>query len=130
MRQKPGPQHSHGEKVVKEIRRAMRKQYSAEEKIRIVLDGPKGDGSIAELCCRESNAQSLYCSCSKEFLEAGKTRLAGDAARAATSSGVKDLRREARDLKDVVAEPALADRLHLPEGYWLGLVLSVNDPRR
>ncbi|WP_088635667.1 IS3 family transposase [Phaeobacter sp. 22II1-1F12B] len=111
MRQKPGTKQSHGEKVVKDIRRATRKQYSAEEKIRVVLDGLKGEDSIAELCRREGIAQSLYYSWSKEFLEAGKKRLAGDTARAATSSEVKDLRREARDLKEVVAEQALELRL-------------------
>lgn len=111
MRQKPGTKQSHGEKVAKDIRRATRKQYSAEEKIRIVLDGLKGEDSIAELCRREGIAQSLYYSWSKEFLEAGKKRLAGDTARAATSSEVKDLRREARDLKEVVAEQALELRL-------------------
>ena len=78
MRQKPGTKRSHGEKVVKDIRRATRKQYSAEEKIRIVLDGLKGEDSIAELCRREGIAQSLYYSWSKEFLEAGNKRLAGD----------------------------------------------------
>ncbi|MEL7048468.1 MAG: IS3 family transposase [Pseudomonadota bacterium] len=111
MRQKPGTKRSHGEKVVKDIRRATRKQYSAEEKIRIVLDGLKGEDSIAELCRREGIAQSLYYSWSKEFLEAGKKRLAGDTARAATSTEVKDLRRESRDLKEVVAEQALELRL-------------------
>ena len=111
MRQKPGTKQSHGEKVVKDIRRATRKQYSAEEKIRIVLDGLKGADSIAELCRREGIAQSLYYSWSKEFLEAGKKRLAGDTAREATSNEVKGLRREARDLKEVVAEQALELRL-------------------
>ncbi|WP_093096426.1 IS3 family transposase [Shimia aestuarii] len=111
MRQKPGTRKSHGEKVVKDIRRATRKQYSVEEKIRIVLDGLKGEDSIAELCRREGIAQSLYYSWSKEFLEAGKKRLAGDTARAATSNEVKDLRRESRDLKEVVAEQALELRL-------------------
>ena len=111
MRQKPGTKQSPGEKVVKDIRRATRKQYSAEEKIRIVLDGLKGEDSIAALCRREGIAQSLYYSWPKEFLEAGKKRLAGDTARAATSTEVKDLRREARDLKEVVAEQALELRL-------------------
>ena len=111
MRPKLGTRKSHGEKVVKDIRQATRKQSSAEEKIRIVLDGLKGEDSIAELCRREGIAQSLYYSWSKEFLEAGKKRLAGDTARAATSSEVKDLRREARDLKEVVAEQALELRL-------------------
>ena len=111
MRQKPGTRKSYGEKVVKDIRRATRKQYSAEEKIRVVLDGLKGEDSIAELCRREGIAQSLYYSWSKEFLEAGKKRLAGDTARAATSTEVKELRRESRDLKEVVAEQALELRL-------------------
>ena len=111
MRQKPGTKQSPGEKVVKDIRRATRKQYSAEEKIRIVLDGLKGEDSISELCRREGISQSLFYSWSKEFLEAGKKRLAGDTARAATSTEVKDLRREARDLKEVVAEQALELRL-------------------
>ena len=76
-----------------------------------MLDGLKGEDSIAELCRREGIAQSLYYNWSKEFLEAGKKRLAGDTARAATLSEVKDLRREARDLKEVVAEQALELRL-------------------
>ncbi len=111
MRQKSGPKQSHGEKVVKDIRRATRKQYSAEEKIRIVLDGLKGEDSISELCRREGIAQSLYYSWSKEFLEAGKKRLAGDTARDANSTEVKTLRRESRELKEVVAEQALELRL-------------------
>jgi len=88
-----------------------RKQYSAEEKIRIVLDGLRGEASIAELCRREGIAESLYYSWSKEFLEAGKRRLAGDTARAATGDEVKTLRQEARTLKEVVAEQALELRL-------------------
>ena len=111
MRQKPGTRNSHGEKVVKDIRHTTRKQYSAQEKIRSVLDGLKGGDSIAELCCRECIAQSRCYSWSKEFLEAGKKRLAGDTARAATSSEANDLRREARDLEEVVAEQALELRL-------------------
>ena len=99
------------ERIVKDIRRATRKQYSAEEKIRIVLDGLRGEHSIAELCRREGIAESLYYNWSKEFLEAGKRRLAGDTARAATSSEVKDLRQEAKALKEVVAEQALELRL-------------------
>jgi len=99
------------ERIVKDIRRATRKQYSAEEKIRIVLDGLRGEHSIAELCRREGIAESLYYTWSREFLEAGKRRLAGDTERAATSSEVKELRREARTLKEVVAEQALELRL-------------------
>ena len=99
------------EKTVRDIRRATRRQYSAEEKIRIVLEGLRGEASIAELCRKEGIAQSMYYGWSKEFLEAGKRRLAGDTARAATSSEVTDLRREARALKEVVAEQALELRL-------------------
>lgn len=80
--------------VVKDIRRATRRHFSAEDKIRIVLEGLRGEESIAELCRREGIASSMYYGWSKEFLEAGKKRLAGDTARAATSDGVKDLRRE------------------------------------
>jgi len=84
---------------VKDIRRATRKHHSAEEKIRIVLEGLRGEYSIAELCRREGIAESLYYSWSKEFLEAGKRRLAGDTARSATSGEVKDLRRKAEALQ-------------------------------
>src|ERR1035438_4143467 len=98
MRQKSETQKPSSARIVKDIRRATRKQYSAEEKIRVVLDGLRGEHSIAELCRREGIAESLYYSWSKEFLEAGKRRLAGDTARAATSGEVKDLRREAQEL--------------------------------
>ncbi len=94
-----------------DIRRRTRKRYSSDEKIRIVLAGLRGEDSIAELCRQEGIAQGLYYSWSKEFLEAGKKRLAGDTARAANSDEVKDLRRESRDLKEVVAEHALELRL-------------------
>lgn len=98
-------------KVVKDIRRKTRKQHSAEEKIRIVLEGLRGESSIAELCRTEGIAQSLYYSWSKEFLEAGKKRLAGDTARSATTNEVKDLRQESSDLKELVAEQALEIRI-------------------
>jgi transposase len=111
MRQKSGTAHPSSERIVRDIRRATRKQYSAEEKIRIVLDGLRGEHSISELCRREGIAESLYYSWSKEFLEAGKRRLAGDTSRAATSSEVKDLKRQAQELKEVVAEQALELRL-------------------
>ena len=111
MRQKSGSGKAPAEKVIKDIRRVTRKQYSAEEKIRIVLEGLRGEESITALCRREGIAESLYYNWSKEFLEAGKKRLAGDTARAATSDEVKQLRREARDLKEVVAEQALELRL-------------------
>ena len=111
MRQKSHSTDLSSEEIVKGIRRATRKRYSAEEKIRIVLDGLRGERSIAELCRHEGIAEGLYYSWSKEFLEAGKRRLAGDTARAATSDEVKDLKRQAQELKEVVAEQALELRL-------------------
>jgi transposase len=111
MKPKPGRPETPSERLVRDIRRVTRKQYSAEEKIRIVLDGLRGECSIAELCRREGIAESLYYSWSKEFLEAGKRRLAGDTARAATNSEVTELRRQAQELKAVVAEQALELRL-------------------
>ncbi|WP_394693581.1 IS3 family transposase [Hyphobacterium sp.] len=99
------------DRVVKDIRRATRRHFSAEDKIRIVLEGLRGDDSIAELCRKEGIAQSLYYTWSKEFMEAGKRRLAGDTARAATSAEVKDLRHQARDLKECVADLTLENRL-------------------
>jgi transposase len=111
MRQKPGPTKEPAEQVVKDIRRATRKHYSAEEKIRIVLEGLRGEDSIAELCRREGIPPNVYYRWSKEFLEAGKKRLAGDTAREATSDEVKGLRREATALKEVVADLTLENRL-------------------
>ncbi len=111
MRQKQRPEKEPAETVVKEIRRATRKHYSAEEKIRIVLEGLRGEDSIAELCRREGISQNLYYRWSKEFLEAGKKRLAGDTARAATSDEVKALRRETSALKEAVADLTLENRL-------------------
>ena len=89
---------------MKEIRRANRRQFSGEERIRIVLSGLRGEDSIAELCRGEGIVQNLYYRWSKKILEAGKKRLAGDTARAATSDEVKELRREAGALKEVVVE--------------------------
>jgi transposase len=111
MRQKSGTPKEPAEKVVRDIRRATRRHYSAEEKIRIVLEGLRGEDSITELCRREGINQNLYYRWSKEFLEAGKKRLAGDTAREATSPEVKGLRREALELKQVVAELTLKNRL-------------------
>ncbi len=88
MRQKSGTGKAPAEQVIKDIRRATRKQYSAEDKIRIVLEGLRGEESIAALCRREVIAESLDYAWSKEFLEAGKKRVAGDTARAATSDEV------------------------------------------
>jgi transposase len=110
MRQRTGP-NGPADRHVKEIKRQTRRKFSAEEKIRIVLDGLRGEGSISELCWREGIAESLYYNWSKEFLEAGKKRLSGDTARQATSGEVVGLKREARDLKEVLAETLLENRL-------------------
>ncbi len=99
------------DRTVRDIRRKTRKHRSVEEKIRIVLAGLRGEDSIAALCRQEGIAESLYYSWSKEFLEAGKKRLAGDTARQASSDEVKDLRREMRDMKELVADLALENRL-------------------
>ncbi len=110
MRQKSGPQET-AEKHVKDIRRRTRRKYSAEEKIRIVLEGLRGEYSIAALCRRKGIAQGLYYSWSKELLEAGRRRLTGDTERQATSGEVTNLRREMRDPKEVVADLTLENRL-------------------
>jgi len=96
---------------VRDIRRKTRRRFSAEEKIRIVLDGLRGEHSISELCRREGIAESLYYNWSKEFLEAGKKRLSGDTQRQATSGEVSNLKRETRDLKEALAETMLENRL-------------------
>jgi len=111
MRQKSKSKKDPVEKTVRDIRRKTRRHRSSEAKIRVVLSGLRGEESIAELCRREGIAESLYYSWSKEFLEAGKKRLAGDTARAATSDEVKTLRAEAHDLKEALAEQMLENRL-------------------
>ena len=111
MRKKTVNHKAGADVLVKDIRRQTRKRHSTEEKIRVVLAGLRGDDSIAELCRQEGIAQSLYYSWSKEFLEAGKKRLAGDTSRAATSGEVKELRSESVALKEVVADLILENRL-------------------
>ncbi len=110
MRTNTGPNGS-ADRHVREIKRKTRRKFSAEEKIRIVLDGLRGESSISELCRREGIAESLYYNWSKDFMEAGKKRLAGDTARQATSSEVTGLKRETRDLKEALAETLLENRL-------------------
>ena len=99
------------EATIREIRRRTRRKFSPEEKIRIVLEGLRGEESIADLCRREGIASNLYYRWSKDFLEAGKKQLAGDTVREATSDEVKDLRSENRELKEVVAEITLKNRV-------------------
>ena len=111
MNTKNRTQKDSAEKTVRDIRRATRRNYSAEEKIRIVLEGLRGEDSIAELCRKEGINQNLYYRWSREFLEAGKRRLAGNVVREATTDEVKNLRQETLGLKEVVAELLLENRL-------------------
>jgi transposase len=108
------------EAVVREIKRRTRKKYSTEEKIRIVLEGLRGEVSIAELCRKEGIHQNVYYKWSKDFLEAGKKRLQGDTEREATSSEVVDLKKENDQLKALVAELSLKNRVL--KKTWDGLV--------
>lgn len=99
------------ESVVREIKRRTRKKYSSEEKIRIVLEGLRGEVSIAELCRKEAIHPNIYYKWSKDFLEAGKKRLQGDTLREATSMEVVELKKENDQLKMVLAELALKNRV-------------------
>ena len=98
------------ETTVRRIRRKTRKKYSAEDKIRIVIEGLRGDMSVAELCRKEGISQSLYYKWSKDFLEAGKQRLAGNTTRQADSSEVQEMRRESEQMKLLIAELSLRNR--------------------
>ena len=102
---------SSAESTVRNIRRQTRKQYNAEDKIRIVVEGLRGEQTIAELCRKEGLNQSLYYKWSKEFLEAGKSRLAGNTKREADSTEVKEMREELDQLKLLVAELSLKNRI-------------------
>jgi transposase len=106
MKQKDTP-----ESVVRQIRRQTRKQYSSEEKIRIVLEGLRGEETIAAICRREGINPNLYYKWSKDFLEAGKRRLNGDTVREANSEEVTSLRKENDQFKQLVAELALKNRI-------------------
>lgn len=108
------------ENTVKNIRRRARRKYSAEEKIRIVIEGLRGDLSVAELCRLEGITQSLYYQWSKEFLEAGKARLSGNSKRQADSNEVAELRKESGQLKLLVAELSLKNRILKKTLFGLG----------
>ena len=99
------------ESIVRDIKRRTRKKYSSKEKIRIVLEGLRGEATVAELCRREGLNTNIYYKWSKEFLEAGKKRLQGDTVREATSTEVVDLRKESDQLKQLVAELSLKNRV-------------------
>lgn len=102
---------SSAEKTVRDIRRATRKHYSSEEKIRIVLEGLRGKESVAVLCRREGINANVYYRWSKDFLEAGKKRLSGDTVREATTDEVKDLRAGKAALKETLAELFMENRV-------------------
>ncbi|CAG5076641.1 IS3 family transposase ISMch3 [Parvicella tangerina] len=109
---RPGrPKKKTAEAVVKDIKRQTRRKFNAEEKIRIVLEGLKGEESVAEICRREGIAPALYYKWSKDFLEAGKKRLNGDTDREANTTEVNELRKESDNLKMLVAEQALRIRV-------------------
>ena len=103
--------HQSPESVVREIKRKTRRKFSSEEKIRIILEGLKGEESIATICRREGIAPTLYYKWSKAFLEAGKRRLQGDTVREASSNEVTELRKENEQLKQLVAEVSLKNRI-------------------
>lgn len=97
--------------VAREIKRRTGRKFSSEEKIRIVLEGLKGESSIAEICRRENIHQNLYYKWSKDFLEAGKKRLTGDTMREANTSEVQELKKENEHLKQALADVFLKNRL-------------------
>ena len=105
------PRKKDSEAIVRDIKRKTRKKYNAEEKIRIVLDGLRGEESIAAICRREGINPNLYYCWSKDFLEAGKKRLSGDLQREATSTEVTDMKQENNQLKQLVAELSLKNRV-------------------
>ncbi len=105
------PAKKDSEAIVRDIKRKTRKKYNAEEKIRIVLDGLRGEESIAAICRRERINPNCYYHWSKDFLEAGKRRLLGDTQRAAMSTEVTDLKQENDQLKQLVAELSLKNRV-------------------
>jgi transposase len=104
-------QNTDAESIVRDIKRRTRRKYSSEEKIRIVLEGLRGEASVAEICRREGLNTNIYYKWSKEFLEAGKKRLQGDTVREATSTEVVDLRKENDQLKQLVAELSIKNRV-------------------
>ena len=104
-------QQASARSTVRQIRRKTRKKYSAEDKIRIVIEGLRGEATVAELCRKEGISQSLYYKWSKEFLEAGKSRIAGDTRREADGREVKEMRSELEQLKLLVAELSLKNRV-------------------
>ena len=104
------PKKKNASSLISELKRKTRRTYSSEEKIRIVIEGMRGEMTIAELCRKEGLSQALYYKWSKDFMEAGKKRLSGDTMREANTSEVKELKDENRSLKELVAELSLDNR--------------------
>jgi transposase len=104
------PKKKNASSLINELKRKTRRKYSSEEKIRIIIDGMRGETTIADLCRKEGIAQTLYYKWSKDFMEAGKRRLTGDTMREANTSEVKELKDENRSLKELVAELSLKNR--------------------
>jgi transposase len=104
------PKKKNASSLISELKRKTRRHYSSEEKIRIVIDGMRGETTIAELCRKEGLSQALYYKWSKDFMEAGKKRLSGDTMREANTSEVKELKEKNRSLKELVAELSLDNR--------------------
>ena len=104
------PKKKNASSLISELKRKTRRIYSSEEKIRIIIEGMRGETTIAELCRKEGISQGLYYKWSKDFMEAGKRRLSGDTLREANTSEVKELKDENRSLKELVAELSLDNR--------------------
>jgi transposase len=104
------PKKKNASSLISELKRKTRRNYSSEEKIRIIIEGMRGEMTIAELCRKEGLSQGLYYKWSKDFMEAGKKRLSGDTMREANTSEVKELKDENRSLKELVAELSLDNR--------------------
>jgi len=104
------PRKKSASSLISELKRKTRRTYSSEEKIRIIIEGIRGETTIAELCRKEGISQGIYYKWSKDFMDAGKRRLQGDTMREANTSEVKELKDENRSLKELVAELSLDNR--------------------
>ena len=104
------PRKKSASSLISELKRKTRRTYSSEEKIRIIIEGMRGETTIAELCRKEGISQGVYYKWSKDFMDAGKRRLQGDTMREANTSEVKELKDENRSLKELVAELSLDNR--------------------
>jgi len=108
------------ENFIKDIRRKVRKIYSSEQKILIVMEALRGEESVAAICRKHGIAESMFYKWNKEFLEAGKKRLEGDTTREATSDEVTELRKENQRLKELVADLMLRQDILKKSTQYLG----------